>query len=93
MVVLSRMARNTISMRNLVKTGFGISVGMFLAQMIFILIGMVFFIPGYLMFKKADKEKSSGSQIGGIILMGLGVVMMGGAGFGFLVNSIGDMEF
>jgi len=87
------MARNTISMRNLVKTGFGISVGMFLAQMIFMLIGMVFFIPGYIMFVKADKEKSSGSQIGGIILMGLGVVMMGGAGFGFLVNSIGDMEF
>ena len=86
------MAR-TISMRNLVKTGFGISVGMFLAQMIFMLIGMVFFIPGYIMFVKADKEKSKGSQIGGIILMGLGVVMMGGAGFGFLVNSIGDMEF
>ncbi|NBO72509.1 MAG: hypothetical protein EBU66_18265 [Bacteroidetes bacterium] len=80
-------------MRNLVKTGFGISVGIFLAQMIFMLIGMVFFIPGYIMFVKADKEKSSGSQIGGIILMGLGVVMMGGAGFGFLVNSIGDMEF
>jgi hypothetical protein len=92
MVVLNRMAR-TISMRNLVKTGFGISVGMFLAQMIFMLIGMVFFIPGYIMFVKADKEKSKGSQIGGIILMGLGVVMMGGAGFGFLVNSIGDMEF
>jgi len=92
MVVLVRMAR-TISMRNLVKTGFGISVGIFLAQMIFMLIGMVFFIPGYIMFVKADKEKSKGSQIGGIILMGLGVVMMGGAGFGFLVNSIGDMEF
>ena len=92
MVVLSRMAR-TISMRNLVKTGFGISVGMFLAQMIFILIGMVFFIPGYLMFKKADKEKSEGSKIGGIILMGLGVVVMGGAGFGILMDSVGDMDF
>ena len=87
------MARNTISMRNLVKTGFGISVGMFLAQMIFILIGLVFFIPGYLMFKKADKEKSSGSQIGGIVLMGLGVIVMGGAGIGILMDSVGDMDF
>ena len=87
------MARNTISMKSLVKTGFGISVGMFLAQMIFILIGLVFFIPGYLMFKKADKEKSSGSQIGGLILMGLGVVVMGGAGIGILMDSIGDMDF
>ena len=90
------MARNTISMRNLVKTGFGISVGMFLAQMIFLIIGMVFFIPGYILFTKAssDKEKkSSGSQIGGIVLMGIGVVVMGGAGFGLLMDSVGDMDF
>jgi hypothetical protein len=89
------MARNTISMKSLVKTGFGISVGMFLAQMIFILIGMVFFIPGYILFTKAssDKEKSNSSQIGGIVLMGLGVVVMGGAGFGILMDSIGDMDF
>ena len=80
-------------MRNLVKTGFGISVGMFLAQMIIILIGMVFFIPGYLMFKKADKEKSDSSKMGGIVLMGLGVVIMGGAGLGILLDSLGDMEF
>ena len=90
------MARNTISMRNLVKTGFGISVGMFLAQMIFLIIGMVFFIPGYMLFTRAssDKEtKSSGSQIGGIVLMGIGVVVMGGAGFGLLMDSVGDLDF
>lgn len=92
MVVLNRMAR-TLSMRNLVKTGFGISVGVFLAQMIVMLLGMVFFIPGYMLFKKADKEKSEGSKIGGIVLMGLGVVVMGGAGFGLLMDSVGDMDF
>jgi hypothetical protein len=87
------MARNTISMSSLVKTGFGISIGMFLAQMIFILIGIAFFIPGYLMFKKAssNKEGASDSQIGGIILMALGVVVMGGLGFGILLDSAGDM--
>ena len=81
-------------MRSLVKTGFGISVGMFLAQLIFIFIGMVFFIPGYIMFTKSssDKDKSDGSQTGGIILMGLGVIVMGGAGLGILIDSIGDME-
>jgi len=95
MVVLVRMARNTISMKSLVKTGFGISVGMFLAQMIFVLIGLVFFIPGYILFNRAssDKEKSNGSQIGGIVLMGLGVVVMGGAGIGILMDSVGDMDF
>ena len=87
------MARNTMSMKSLIKTGFGISVGIFLAQMIFMLIGMVFFIPGYMLFNKADKEKSEGSKIGGIVLMGLGVVVMGGAGFGILMDSVGDMDF
>jgi hypothetical protein len=86
------MARNTVSMKSLIKTGFGISIGMFLAQAIFILIGMAFFIPGYLMFKKASSDKeASGSQIGGIILMALGVVIMGGLGFGALLDSAGDM--
>ena len=88
------MARNTISMKSLVKTGFGISVGMFLAQMIFILIGMVFFIPGYILFTKgsSDKNESNSSQTTGIILMGLGVVVMGGVGLGILLDSIGDMD-
>lgn len=88
------MARNSLSMKNLIKTGFGISIGLFFAQMIFILVGMVFFIPGYLMFKKSssDKEKSSGSQMGGILLMVIGVVIMGGAGFGILLDSIGNMN-
>jgi hypothetical protein len=89
------MARNTISMKSLVKTGFGIGIGVALSQMIFILIGLAFFIPGYLMFSKSssDKKKSSASQITGIVLMGIGVVIMGGFGFGFLMDSFGDMSF
>jgi hypothetical protein len=54
---------------------------------------MVFFIPVYMLFKKADKEKSEGYKIGGIVLMGLGVVVMGGAGFGVLMDSVGDLDF
>lgn len=86
------MARS-ISMRNLVKTGFGLSVGVFLAQMIIMLIGIFFFIPGYMLFVKGDKEKSEGTKIGGVVLMGLGVVIMGGVGFGFLMDSLGDLDF
>jgi hypothetical protein len=88
------MARNSMSIKSLVKTGFGISVGMFLAQMIFLLFGMVFFIPGYLIFsKKSDKEESGGSKIGGIVLMAIGVIIMGGAGFGTLMDSLGGLDF
>ena len=86
------MARNTVSMRSLVKTGFGLGIGLSLANIIFILIGMAFFIPGYLMFKKASSDKeASGSQIGGMVLMALGVVIMGGLVFGALLDSAGDM--
>ena len=74
------------------KTGFGLSVGVFLAHMIFILIGMLFFIPGYILYtQSSDKKKSSASHVGGIVLMGLGVVIMGGIGFGLLLDSAGDM--
>ena len=83
-------------MRNLIKTGFGISVGMFLAQMIFMVIGIVFFISGYMLYKNVsndNEKKSNGFQIGGIILMGLGVVIMGGIGFTYLMEAVNDMDF
>lgn len=82
-------------MKSLIKTGFGISIGVFFAQMIFILIGMIFFIPGFLMFSKSesDKNDSNSSKMGGIILMVIGVIIMGGVGFGLLMDSIGDMDF
>jgi len=85
------MAAN--SLRSLIKTGFGLSIGVFLGQIIFIAIGMLFFIPGFMLFRQssADKEKGSTSQIGGVVLMGIGVIIMGGMGFGFLLDSLGDM--
>jgi hypothetical protein len=89
------MARNTISMKSLIKTGFGVGIGIALSQMIFIAIGLVFFVPGYIMFSKSssDKKKSSGLQITGIVLMGIGLVIMGGFGFGLFMDSVGDMSF
>ena len=86
------MARNTISMRSLVKTGFGLGVGLTLANIIFVFVGMAFFIPGYILFiKKSSDKKGNSSQIGGIVLMGIGVIIMGGMGFPFLLDSIGDV--
>ncbi len=85
-----------ISMRSLIKTGFGISVGMFLAQMIFMVIGIIFFISGYMLYKNVsndNEKKSNGFQIGGIILMGLGVIIMGGIGFTYLMEAVNDMDF
>lgn len=73
--------------------GFGIGAGVMFAQILFILVGLAFFIPGFILFTKAKKQgqKGSSDQIGGLVLMVLGVVVMGGLGFGLLVNDIGDM--
>lgn len=84
------MARN--SFKNLAATGFGLSFGIFGAQIIFFLLGLAFFIPGYLMFQENKKSgnKDSGKNIGAIILIGIGVVIMGGFGFGVLLESLND---
>lgn len=79
------------SMSSLIKTGFGLSVGFSLARMIFILIGMAFFLPGFILFKKATDKKESGTRAAGMALMVIGVVIMGGLGFGALLDSAGDM--
>lgn len=87
------MAKNSFSMMSLIKTGFGLSIGIALSQMIFIFIGLVFFIPGFIMYKtgSSKKDKSIGLEIGGIVLMGIGVIIMAGLGFGFLMSSIGEV--
>jgi glucose uptake protein GlcU len=84
------MARNSMSLKSLIKTGFGIGIGVSLSQMIFLLVGLAFFIPGYLMYSKKSDKNDSGSKTGGIILMVVGVVLMGGLGFGTLLDSLGD---
>ena len=82
------------TLQNLIKTGFGLSVGVFLAQMIFIMIGLAFFIPGYMMWNTERKKfaKDTAKETEAIILMALGVVVMGGAGLGILMNSLSDFD-
>lgn len=82
------------TLQNLVKTGFGLSVGVFLAQIIFIMIGLAFFIPGFMMWNTEQKKfvKDTAKVTGAIILMALGVITMGGAGLGILMNSLSDFD-
>jgi len=83
-----------VKLKSLIKTGFGLGIGVIAAQMIFILLGLAFFVPGYIMFnkeKKGNKDTTSANAIGGIILMGFGVVLMGGVGLGLFINEIDDL--
>jgi hypothetical protein len=87
------MAKNsgTNSLRSLIKTGFGLSIGFMLGQVLFIFIGLAFFLPGYFMYMKNKKSPDSSNKIFSIILMAIGVIIMGGVGFGLLLDNMGDM--
>ena len=50
------------SLKNLFKTGFGIGLGVYAAQVVFLLIGMVIFFPGYLMYQQKQKEGAPDSD-------------------------------
>ncbi len=79
------------SFKNLFKTGFGLGLGVYAAQIVFLLIGMIVFFPGYLMYQEKKKDNAPDSEkIVPFVIMAVGVVLMGGAGFGYLVENSGD---
>lgn len=79
------------SIKNLIKTGFGLGIGVYAAQLVFLLLGMIVFFPAYVSYKEKQKANASDSQkIMPFVFMILGVVLMGGAGFGILADSAGD---
>jgi hypothetical protein len=77
------------SLKSLVKTGFGLGLGLYAAQVLFLLLGLAFFLPGYSMFQKATQEKKD--KVVPFALMAVGVVIMGGAGLGILIDSFNDL--
>jgi uncharacterized protein YneF (UPF0154 family) len=80
------------SLKSLIKTGFGLGLGLYLAQIVFLLIGMAIFFPAYAMLQKKQRNNSPLSEkIFPILIMTIGVVIMGGAGFGLLMDSAGDI--
>jgi hypothetical protein len=82
------------SLKTMIKQGFGLGIGFISAQVIFIFVGILFFIPGYLLFVSQEKKKepSVSNQIGGLSLMILGVALAGGVGLGLLVDAFNDFS-
>jgi hypothetical protein len=78
------------SIMNSIKTGFGLGTGFQPSVILFMLVGFLFFIPGYVLFKKEQDAGRRGSTtlIFGVVLMGIGVVIMGGFGFSMLMDGI-----
>ena len=73
-------------MKNLIKTGFGLGVGLIGAQMIFLLLGAVFFFWGLLEREKARKNGMSLTVP--YALMILGMVLGLGLGFGVVAEGL-----
>jgi hypothetical protein len=80
-------------LKNLAFEGFGVGIGFLAALAIYVLLGMIFFIPGFILVANERKkvEKNTALQGLGIALMILGVIIMGGAGIGVVMDSIGDI--
>ena len=74
------------SLKNLVKTGFGLGVGLIGAQMIFLLLGAVFFFLGLVEREKARKNGTS--LVLPYALMVLGMVLSLGLGFGIIADGL-----
>lgn len=85
------MARSNF--KNIVREGFGVGLGFLASLMVYLFFGMLFFIPGFILYSQEKKKgsKSSSLQIVGVILMAIGVIIMGGVGFSTLVGGINDM--
>lgn len=71
---------------NYAKAGFGLGIGLTAAQMIFMLLGIIFFMLGLTELRKA-KERN-GSTVFPLALMVIGVVFAGGLGFGQLMDEL-----
>jgi hypothetical protein len=76
------------TLKTMIKQGFSLGIGFLSAHMIFIFAGILFFIPGYLLFVSQENktDPTVSKQISGLILMLLGVVLAGGIGFGLLAD-------
>ena len=81
------------SIINSMKTGFGLGTGFQLSIVLFFFIGFVFFLPGYILFKKEQEagRKGSTTLIAGVVMMGIGVIIMGGFGCSMLMEGINNV--
>lgn len=82
-----------MSIKNYAKAGFGLGLGLMLAQILYLLLGLALFIPGLMLVKKGRDSNTKQIQsdteyYGGMVMMGLGVVLMGGAGLYALLENI-----
>lgn len=78
----------------MVRTAFAFGIGAFAAQIMFVFVGILFFIGGYVMLNR-EQKKEKAEQAGwrkavGFALMGIGVAVAGGIGFWAMLGEVGE---
>lgn len=76
------------SIASYAKAGFGLGLGAFAAQIVFLGLGLLLFLPGLSMVRNHKEDTKGMSYYTGIVLMILGVVLMGGFGLGMLLENM-----
>ena len=88
------MAKQQPGFGSLVRIGFGLGLGSIGALVLFTLLGLLFFVPGFIILnreqKKPKEEQSQSMKIFAFVLMGLGVIMGVGLGAGTFLGEIGE---
>jgi hypothetical protein len=75
-----------MKLKELVKTGFGLGLGVAAAQMVYLVIGFAFLIWGVSLLKKAREGKESYGFA--YFILFLGVVFGLGLGAGFVLDNL-----
>lgn len=73
-------------LKDLIKTGFGLGVGVTASQILFLLIGVILLVVGTRLLEKA--RKGQGSYAFAYFILILGVVFGLGLGLGFLLENV-----
>lgn len=83
------------SMGSFVRAGFGLGIGSILAMMLFMIVAVALFIPGFIMVKREQRKKKDGKEqnktnlVVGYVLMGLGMIVGLGFGAGIFFSMLG----
>lgn len=89
------MAKRTSKETSFFSAGLGLGLGAGVAQIIFLLLGCLFLIPGAILFykerKKPVEERDKSIYVVSLILALIGAILALGVGIGLVFNIIGEM--